>query len=267
MIDIQWRLMYTGGYGDIISPLCYAHNVSFKLKTPVELTFRWQHGPNRKAHPSDPETLTSRADYLASLCIHRETIVDVQHVYGNIMNIKHTNYDWNVVGIDQYHNYWKPHKPNQTNTNTIVVNSTANNICTLSRYGKPWKDPIEGHWHYVIESLSQRYDVVVVDYRTPVEELVRLLQSARGFFGYHGTAAWVAKFMHTPSIIFSDGGTLTRNAFPYAHVESKVSVLSDVLSDPERFFKRSEQQAQMFAEMYDKYTPNPAFVKSLTYEL
>lgn len=265
MIDIQWKGKI--GYGDIVSPICYAHNLSYKLKTKVNLTFRWSHGPLQKSHPSDPETLWGRANYINLQCQKEGTDVTVIHKFDNPLDINHTNYDWDVVAKDVYHNYWTPKIFNEQLTNTVIVNSTVGNVMSLQRYGKPWKDPLAGQWQKTIDKLSERYDIRVVDYRTPVEKLVKLLQKARGFVGYHGTAAWVAKFTHTPSILFADGGSLTRNAFSYAHIETDDSKLSEILSDPEPYFNLSKHLIKKSKDTYLFYTPNDKFVKSLKHEL
>lgn len=266
MIDIQWKGKI--GYGDIVSPICYAHNLSYKLKTKVRLTFRWSHGPLQKSHPSDPETLWGRANYINLQCQKRGTDVTIIHRFDNPLEINHTNYDWDIIGKDKYHNYFMPAEFNKQSTNTILVNSTAGNVMSLQKYGKPWKDPLAGQWDKVIGELSKNYQVRVVDYRTPVEKLIRLLLTARGFVGYHGTAAWVAKFTHTPSILFANGGSLTRNAFSYAHIETDDTNLSSILADPEPYFQRSKEMSQnTIVDYVLNYTPSGKFVESLTYEL
>lgn len=265
MIDIQWKGKI--GYGDIVSPICYAHNVSFKLKTRVCLTFRWEHDSLQKIHPSDPETLWGRANYINSLCKKEGTEVTVKHEFDNPLDINHTNYDWDVVGRDFYHNYWMPKQKHKTEHNTIIVNSTMRNVMTLKQYGKPWKDPLEGMWNNVIDQLSKKYVVRVVDYRTPIEKLMRLLQTSRGFIGYHGTAAWPAKFMHTPSILFADGGKLTRNAFPYAHIEQSKEALNSVLQNVEECFDRSFVLTEKLTYLYGDYIPDQRFQDHLHHDV
>ena len=265
MIDIQWK--GKKGYGDIVSPICYAHNLSFKLQTKVSLTFRWDQGPQQKIEPSDPEPLWVRADHINKLCKKEDTQVNVTHSFNHPLNINHTNYDWDIVGRDVYHNYWMPDRIHKTEHNTIVVNSTLRNAMTLKQYGKEWKDPLEGLWNSVIDQLSNTYVVRVVDYRTPIEKLIELLQTSRGFIGYHGTAACLAKFMHTPSIIFANGGKLTQNGFPYAHIEKTKDTLNSVLQNPEEYFTRSENYIKLFTEMYSEYMPNQRFQQHLKYDI
>lgn len=225
MIEIKWKGKI--GYGDVVSPICYAHNVSFKLQTPVKLVFFWPHGPKQRVHDHDPETLWERADYIASLCCKIGTDVSVTHMFNSNLNTQHTNYKWDVVGHDRFHNFWFPVTPNclQEPSNIIVVNSTKGNFVSLADYGKSWKDPAAGKWDQIVGQLSAHGSVVTVDNRTPISQLLSLLRKSKAFVGYHGTAAWPAKFMQVPSIIISGGGSLTRSAFPSAYITNNITPL------------------------------------------
>lgn len=266
MIDIQWKGKI--GYGDIVSPICYAHNVSYQLEEAVTLTFRWDHGYDHKIDPSDPEPLWQRASYIDMLCDKHGTDVTVLHKFHSPLDINHTNYDWDVVGKDKFHNYWRPlDTPHDKDPNLVVVNSTAGNNVSLKQYGKPWKDPIADRWKYVTKLIAQNYKVEVVDYRTPIRDLVFLLKRARGFVGYHGTAAWVAKFTHTPSLLFADGGSLTRNAFPYAEVTKDTSALKATISNLETYFRQAEMKTiQCVGEYEEKYYPSLEFLDHLHHD-
>lgn len=264
MIDIQWKGKI--GYGDIVSPICYAHNVSYKLKTPVHLTFRWSTKPGDKIHPSDPETLWERASYIHTLCYRQGTDVTLTHKFENPLDINHTNYDWDVVGKDQFHNHWFPKQPNVGNSNLIVVNSTQGNFKSLKEYGKSWKDPVAEYWPDVIQQLTERYEVVVVDYRTPMSDMIKLLIRSKGFVGYHGTAAWPAKFMKVPSILFTDGGKLSRNAFPSAYISTKKNLFGDI-GGIEKCLEVARERIAINDEMYDDYMPDDDFRNHLKYEI
>ena len=264
MIDIQWKGKI--GYGDIISPICYAHNVSFKLETPVRLTFRWSHGPVHKIHPSDPEALWQRASFFDMLCEKQGTDVTLIHKFDHPLDINHTNYDWNILRNDQYHNHWFPKQPHIGGTNLIVVNSTQGNTKSLKEYGKAWKDPVAEYWPDVIQQLTEKYEVVVVDYRTPVDQLVDLLRKAKGFVGYHGTAAWPAKFMKVPSVLFTDGGKLSRNAFPDAYISVKKNLFGDI-GGIEQCLDCASERIAINHHMYGDYMPDDNFRNHLEYEL
>lgn len=260
MIDIQWKGKI--GYGDIVSPICYAHNVSYKLRTQVDLTFCWPNGPDRKIDPSDPETLWKRADFINQLCATNGTEVNVIHRFRTSMKENHTNYDWDIVGKDPFHNYWYPNKLNNQSSNVVVVNPTTHNIMSLKEYGKSWKDPVADRWPELIERLQDKYTVIAVDYRTPIRELLDILATARGFIGYHGTAAWPAKFMHVPSIIFSRGGKMTTNAFKYAEVLTGLEQCGNI----EEHLNKSRIAINDSIEEYKLYRPNQQFIDHLHHD-
>lgn len=228
MIQIEWKGKI--GYGDIISPICYAHNISSKLRTKVELNFRWNEDSFHKIYDTDPETLWFRADYLNSLCEKRNTDVTVYHRFKSPLEINHTNYDWDTVGSDPLHNYWfvKEKFKNTKQSNLIVFNTTLQNKQTLKQYGKSWKDPIADKWNSLLQEAKRTHDVVDVNYSTRIQDMVSMMRGCKLFIGYHGTAAWVARLLEVPSIIFSGGGKLTSSSFPQA------SVLTD-LQDPDNF--------------------------------
>lgn len=264
MIDIQWKGKI--GYGDIISPICYAHNLSNKLQTPVNLTFRWEHGHDHKIHPRDPETLWERAAFIEKLCHKGSTDVTIVHKFKNPLDVAHTNYDWDIVGEFPLHNYWFPRQSNKPMSNIIVVNSTENNVVSLKDYGKRWKDPLASQWPLVIDAIRDKgYKVKVVDYRTPIKELFDLLRVARGFVGYHGTAAWPAKFMHTPSIVFSEGGNLTSKSFVYAVVRKNPALWPTVIDNIESYFDESTRKIEETRDKYKSFVLSRSFLKHLKY--
>jgi hypothetical protein len=265
MIDIQWKGKV--GYGDIVSPICYAHNLSYKLGERVDLTFRWDSDCTKKIHPSDPETLWERASYLFSKCTKDRTNVNLIHKFNKPLSINHTNYDWDIIGGDRFHNYWVPVKENKNESNVIVVNSTDNNVMSLSQYGKSWKDPIADNWLYLVVSLKEQgFEVVTVDYRTPIDYLYNTLLTAKGFIGYHGTAAWVARMTHTPSILFSQGGSLTKNAFFSATIHKGADEIDRVLNGVEgKFLLARNDIATHRDDYFRKYAPGVKFLRSLTH--
>lgn len=264
MIDIQWKGKI--GYGDIVSPICYAHNLSNKLQVPVNLTFRWDKGFEHKIHPRDPETLWERAAFIEKQCYKGNTNVTVFHRFFNPLNINHSNYDWSIVGKDSLHNYWFPRRANRSSSNVVVVNSTEENVVSLKEYGRAWKDPAAPYWGQIVERLkSNGFDVVTVDYRTPVAELIKVLETARGFVGYHGTAAWPAKFMHVPSLLFADGGSLTSGSFCYAAIVNDATRWQSVIDNVEMYFDASRERIEFTRTRYKTYMPSKQFLGHLNH--
>lgn len=264
MITIQWKGKI--GYGDILSPICYAHNVSYQLRCTTKLVFKWGKPAEYKYNDKDPETLWERADYLTKLCSKKQNSVIVEHDFEHSLRVNHTNYDWDVVGTDVFHNYWFPEKKNNNESNIIVVNPTILNTVSLKSLKRGWKDPMCDNWYKIIDTLARKHTVRVVDYRTPIREAVDLLMKAKGLVGYHGGLAWVAKLCHTPALLFADGGSLTRNAFPYHAIETGIEQFQDKLEIVDKFFGWSRKKIDGVEARYQTYKMSPKFMKSLSHD-
>jgi hypothetical protein len=260
MIDITWKGKI--GYGDIVSPICYAHNISYKLMTPVRLEFRWKFDSTHKTNPLDPETLWERADYISNLCVKEDTEVTIVHSFEKRMHASHTNYEDYFIAIDKMHNHWYPKQPNQPKTNIIVINSTQGNMMSLKDYGRAWKDPVADHWPDIIQKVKEYHDVAIVDYKTPVVELFDLLRTAKGFIGYHGTAAWPARFMKIPSMIYASSDPLTHLTFFSAFLCKDKDPLTH-LDKLDNIFLTARKRIKKYDRVYQDYVP--PLIQDLTF--
>ncbi len=92
MITIEWKGKI--GYGDIISPLCYAHNISQMNCQDDTLHVHWMHNRGEKYKEEDPETLDERFKYLWSICKPINYLkVHLTQSYSTKIKWNHTNYD------------------------------------------------------------------------------------------------------------------------------------------------------------------------------
>jgi len=178
------------------------------------------------------------------------------------MKESHTNYDDNFVAIDKFHNHWYPKQPSNPELNLIVINSTQGNMVSLKDYGKSWKDPVADRWSEIIQKVRERHDVVTVDYRTPVTELFDLLKKAKGFIGYHGTAAWPARFLKVPSMIYASSDSLTRASFFSAYLCRHKDPLAP-LEDMDAIFSVAKKRIEESDKFYQQYMP--PFIDKLTF--
>lgn len=263
MIDIQWKGKV--GYGDIVSPICYAHNLSFKLKEQVSLTFRWDHDNQYKYSARDPETLWERADFVNEWCDKQDTNVFVNHSFSNPLNINHTSYDWDNLKSDPWHNYWSSHTPLHFSRGPlIVVNATTDNTQSLEQYGKKWKDPVAEKWSEFVALLAKRNYVYIIDYSTPILQAYAVLREAKGFIGYHGGLAWLARFTHTPSVLFTGGGKLSKQSFPYAKLIDRRERMQEVADDVDRFLDVSRTLTVAHRDAYhSSYIPASQLLNDL----
>eukprot|EP00919_Chromeraceae_sp_WS-2016_P053585 GHVR01127232.1.p1 GENE.GHVR01127232.1~~GHVR01127232.1.p1 ORF type:complete len:311 (-),score=17.06 GHVR01127232.1:122-1054(-) len=256
------------GYGDIISPICYAFNCAEKNATDVVLNFHWEMEEKTLYKPEDTEYIQDWCTFIADNTKPVNFFdVKINHVYGSKLQFNHDNY---VDGNGKFmpiHNLrpsifgWSD-KPQS-------VDGTFNKLCLVTSLGhkqqlrqyaehKAWKDPLGetpgGHaWDKVANSFNRRgYETKHVHYSTPIERAVKMMNQCSGVVGYHGAHMWLAKWLGLPMIIFSKGGKLhgniTRKAFPWA-------VIYEYWTDysPEHTMDLLHESIRLRDETYEEY--------------
>lgn len=254
------------GYGDIASPICYAHNIACRFDIPVDLRFHWPHKQGVKINPLDAETLDERANYIFQRMVPQD--VTLTHIFSSRLSsdmlfeygVKRDSMVYEYK--DQYHNFWYSTETCVTsNFDTLVIGGSHNNSESLKTFEKlpsekigrkGWKDPIgQENWKHVIEKLSTKYKIVEVDYRTPIAELYRVLSRARGFIGYHGSTAWIARLFQIPMIVFSSKVSVSQHAFFNAAIKTQCE--ETFLNNIETYFEHSRQKIRHTNEIFSTY--------------
>lgn len=203
---IQWKGKI--GYGDIVSPLCYASNQSEIHDKSVGLNFIW---PTFNQMLLDNYHNVGKVEKLIN-----NPRVFVEHSINNDISFKHTNF--NVRSKDPKHighNICFPEIADNKK-DLIVVSGTLRNNKPLANYGvdKKWKDPLTSEqW----SDLVKRYNAVYVDYRTPFDELVDILSKTYYFIGYHGSCSWMARLFGCPMTVLSSRDVITSWCFPWSN--------------------------------------------------
>jgi len=202
---IKWKGKI--GYGDIVSPICYAQNKSEVLGKKVTLNFYW----------GDPDPLVQENKQRA---IELQNFLELDNVEINHIDeqllYNHTNYNAKpYIKEDVCHNIYFPKIKNNRAEN-IVVCTPLMNKQQLVEYnpGKAWKDGAShDRW---IEIYYSDFYPTHVDYNTPFEELIEILRTCRYFIGYHGSVAWMARLFGIPMTILSHDTKFTQWAFPWS---------------------------------------------------
>ena len=220
------------GYGDIISPICYAFNLAEKNKIDVVLNFHWKQEGPVKFKPEDNETIQDWVEFIANYTEPVEMFdVKINHVYNSDLRYNHDNYDaddislhnmrFSIFGLNDFNNYHDTHK-------WISMVTTIKHKQQIKDYdpNKSWKDPIgespNGYaWPKISTMLNKRgWNTKHVHYEHACSSAVKKMLSTRVVFGYHGAHMWLAKWLGMPMIIFSKGGkrrnNITEKAFPWA---------------------------------------------------
>ena len=201
---VEWKGKI--GYGDVVSPLCYAQNQSEIRGEKTTLRFHWPYADSK-----DPESLPKRVDTLIDKI--KFPGVEVVHAFDSYVSYDHINYDVKPRNdAYKYHNVYFP-KVN-VDPKKYVVCSPIYNQKSLKEYGKKWKDRLTfDEWYGILE----QYDAIHVDYRTPIEELLEVMSKCSHFIGYHGSCSWVARLFGLPMTIYSQDPKFSAWAFPWCN--------------------------------------------------
>jgi hypothetical protein len=258
MITIEWKGKI--GYGDIISPLCYAHNIAQKNCDDVTLHMHWKHKRGELYKPEDKDTLDGRLKFLWSICkpvpYHK---VHLKQTFNDDISWNHTNYD----DQSEFHNLWWSRIKNlDVGKPYVVMNTTAGHKEQFSDYDpdKQWKDPVGLDKWLQIETLIKTewgFDVVHSDYTDSIGEAVDKYRKAFLAIGYHGSTAWVARYLRVPMVLFSTK-KITKSAFPWALVKSKYEEGDLLKMNPHEIRNKGTQRIRELEKQIDIYlnTPN-----------
>ena len=227
MINLEWNAAI--GYGDILLPISYAHNISKSFQREVNINFRYIEGVDYKYNENSKEFLWEQAEYLNSIC-DKSNIADVtlSHKFHDISKIRWSGYDQSLLRTAKYHNQWYINEINPEKARKIVIGSPINNKIPLRKYkdGKvSWK--ISQDWNMLeddLKTISDSYELVHIDYTTPLPEAIEHLSDAALFIGYHGGMSWLARFCATPSIVLVTPNSLSYDMFSNAMVRRDVRI-------------------------------------------
>jgi hypothetical protein len=233
MMRIDWKGKI--GYGDIVSPICYAYSMAQKNCQDVELMFHWPNKKNALYKEGDAESIDERARYLSMLAApinyHR---VKINHKFESKIDYNHTNYD----DSSEFHNFWYARPRNmEINNNYIALNTTAKHQQQLEEYGgegKTWKDPVGlPRWKSLEDQIINKWgmEIVHVGYDQPIKEVIDIYKKCTLAIGYHGSTMWVAKYMRCPMVIYSDS-SITKKSFPWAITKKHLEVKDLISNNP-----------------------------------
>lgn len=258
MIRFDWKGKV--GYGDIISPICYAHVLAQRNCTDVDFTFHWMHKRGEKYKEQDPETIDFRVKELFKVI----RPIDYQRVtysqkFDRDLDYNHSNYDDSHI----FHNlWWSSIKNVETNNRYVVLNTTETHREQFEDYApqKVWKDPVGlDRWRRVVKIISDVWDMEVryVDYTTPIAEAIDLYRKCYLSVGYHGSSMWIARYLGCPMLIYSKSN-ITRKAFPWAQVRSRFDERQFKETDPEHIRHSSLKKLQEVKRQHELFlnTPN-----------
>lgn len=271
-IVINWKGKI--GYGDIVSPICYAHNIAEKNSSDVVLRFHWKQKDKKLYKQDDNEYIQDWVDYIAN---HTKPVhfwdVKIEHVYGSELGYNHDNYEDGNNDFMPIHNLrksihgWPSIDGVDLNKKRVCFVTSIKHKEQLYEYDthKAWKDPMGktpngNSWTRAAQFFNKRgWEVSWVHYQTPLQECVKRLQSSNCVVGYHGAHTWLAKWMGLPMILFSKGGKLhgniTQRAFPWAQIYEYWTDFT--IEHTEELIYKSIQERDKIYEEYKYWITGP----------
>ena len=240
---VTWR--GTPGVGDFMWALNSAHNYCYNYNTKVNLEFHWEHDENHLHHFEDPETIIERLNYIHNF-YHRKDDVKVTHVYNadsryskswkwsddlvkendgsiRIAAIQRANKTrfWFESGVYSDEKGGKAPKSDWPFREDILnrkIDSRKVVIWTpVFNAEKPrtWKRLLTSdQWRDTISLLRKAgLNIIEVDYRTPVSEVLYHISTCRQIVCYDGMWHYIGRNCATPMVVISPEG-ITRYHTP-----------------------------------------------------
>lgn len=108
-------------------------------------------------------------------------------------------------------------------------------------------------WNEILENLKNSYDVVEIEYRTPVREVYHHLSTSQFTFGYNGICQSISVGLSTPTILCSFKPT---SNLDYDHLIYSTEVSPSLFEDKvyiEKIVDIARQKVSPFRGFYEKY--------------
>lgn len=237
MIQVTWR--GTPGVGDFMMALNVCHYHAYTKKQKIELTMHWEHSEDHLHHFEDPETIIERMEYIHNL-YHKKDDVTVKHVF-NTEDPRYTDWKWDDdirvedgvakvmhprdLGRADYKSksrfwfsddaYVDPNAPpntwlfredafRKTDKKKVVVWTPTFN----AEVPRHWKRKLTHEdWCGIISKLRRAgFNVIELDYRTPVREAVYHVSTCRLIICYDGMWHYLGANFAKPMMVVSKEG-------------------------------------------------------------
>lgn len=251
---IEWRGGI--GYGDFVTGLGYAHNCALKYQTNIDFKIHWDHDTEYKPNKNDPETILERCQYIYNLFDNNR--VSLSQI---------TNSKPSFRFINQFHEFNPLHGMHQlplpvNQEKYVVMWSSITNTTPVAKF----KDPLtKKEWKMTKDIIKDfEYNVVEVDYRTPVTEVITLCKNAVGGVGYDGSIHQIFKLIQKPVILFCERTSLNELLLPWA---TQYKTFADFFSQDVLFDKSQQDLFKWQLQYKDWINDKKDFTKEKLYNI
>ena len=238
---IEWK--GTPGVGDAMYGINIAFMRAFINQKPTTINIHWYHSEDFLYHFEDPETIVDRVNFIHSRYMWPE-MVNIEYTF----NSKDTElYSIRYRNVIRYINKplarcwtFDPKYFLSTIPNKIVIWRPSFNADTPRWFKMPLND---NEWLRIIEKLRfLNYQVVEIDYRTPIKEAFYHISSAEFCLSYEGMWHYIAKNFYTPHMVLGDD-KITAWHTPFAIMKNpKTLFLEDNLYKIDSYIKHAKSK-------------------------
>ena len=203
----------TPGMGDLMSAMNIAHMRSLYLQDKVNLELHWYHDKDFLYHFEDPETIVERFEYINNFYFKKFVEVEVTHIFNSTDTKLHFNRYDNFIRkrIDVDSKKREKFRFNDWFFRTDIDKTPVDGKVVLwtpvwnAQDPRNFKIPFpKENWDQVKDILSmQGYDIIEIDYRTPISEVFYHIRTAEVCLCYEGMWHYIAKNMAKPMIVLT----------------------------------------------------------------
>ena len=252
--DIKWKA--TVGIGDSMYAFNSAYIGAFINQKPVNLELHYHFPENYYYHYEDPESVDARAKYVLDRYMWKD-IVNVTHIFDSqdlaLYKKKYigARYPWKK--LSEWYKYWS--------FDTSIDSSPIHNKIVLWRptfnaeqQVKSFKFPLlESEWQRLIDRLKDfGYDVVEIDYRTPIREAFYHIRTCECCLSYEGMWHYISKNFFKPHIVITSAN-ITHWHTPAAYVLRNESFFIDTkLKKIAYYIEAATEKADSYKKVFFK---------------
>lgn len=231
MTEIYFNWKTTPGVGDFMMGLNIAYRRHHRGGMPVTINFHWYHDRDHYHHCEDPETILERFDYIHNFYLNKGSI-KIDHTFNSTYYLPE-RWEFKKDGVpldftpryEKSVNHWsfdqRSYLP--TDKNKVVIWRPMMN----AEEPRLWKRRVTNEeWQLIIDNLVDLgYNVVELEYKTPVSEVVYHINTCAFTVSYDGMWHYVAKNFWKPMIVFSNDAITGYNTKHALRISSKKTLL------------------------------------------
>ena len=252
---IEWK--GTPGMGDAMYGLNIAFMRAFINQKPTTINIHWYHSEDYLYHYEDPETIIERVNFIHSKYMWPD-MVNIEYTFNSTDSSLYKQRYRNVFRnyTNHFGRYWifDPKYFLKPIPNKIIIWRPSFNADPPRWFKMPLNDE---EWLRIIEKLKNLdYQIVELDYRTPIREAFYHISSAEFCLSYEGMWHYIAKNFFVPHMVLGDD-KITEWHTPYAIMKNpKTLFLEDNLHKINSYIEHAKIKQAHGLKIFNKLVFN-----------